>query len=370
MVIGWGFGVEHGGNIFAAAAAFGGSPEDYLDFSSNVNPLGPPAGVLEKVSSALPHLSRYPDPECGDLCQAVADYLGVEKDWLFPGNGTAELIYLLVYALGLRRVLIVEPTFSEYARAVEAHGGHVKRVFLSAPEFEPRAELIRTQLDGMEALFICHPNNPTGKTWPAEELALLAEETGKRGVLLIVDEAFIDFLTPEEIKSLSAKKFLGRFRHLILLYSLTKFFGLAGLRLGFLIASPEILARVKRIAPPWRVNFLAQLAGVEAVKDRAYQALTRELVSKEKAFLERELGRLPGFEVLPGQANFLLVRVERTGKTAKEWTASLARRRILVRDASNFPGLDPYYIRVAVKKREDNLRLLAALKEVCEEYGL
>ncbi|MGO0122745.1 threonine-phosphate decarboxylase CobD [Desulfothermobacter acidiphilus] len=362
--------VEHGGNVIAAAATYGGCPEDYLDFSSNINPLGYPPRVGEKLLAWKEMLSSYPDPEARELCRGVAEYLGVEPSCLLPGNGTAELLYWLAVVFSWRRVAVVEPTFSEYARAVQFQGGQVERVCLSAPAFTPRAEELWRLLPGLEAIFLCHPNNPTGQTWLPEDLALLLETAEKHGTFVVVDEAFIDFLPPERIRELSVRKYLPGCRRLLLLYSMTKFFGLAGLRLGFLLAAPEILDRLRRRLPPWRVNVLAQLAGLEAVQDSDFRRQSRELVERERHWLAEQLARLPGFEVLLGQANFLLLRVERTGRTAAEWTASLAQRRLLVRNASNFFGLDPYYIRVAVKRRVDNQKLIATCWEVAKEYGL
>jgi threonine-phosphate decarboxylase len=180
-----------------------------------------------------------------------------------------------------------------------------------------------------------------------------------------VDEAFLDFL-PER-KELTAVCFLFRYRHIVVLYSLTKFFGLAGLRLGVLVAAPAVVERVKAFTPPWNVNLLAQVAGVAAVADEEYIEETRKVVAAERAFLVEALSRLRGIRVVPSAANFLLLDLRRTGLTATEVTRRMAERRILVRDASKFPGLGEGFIRVAVRLRPENERLVEALESVLVE---
>ena len=239
----------HGGDVCRAAREFGGRPEEYLDFSSNINPLGPSPRALAAVREVLGGLWRYPDPECVELKEALAGHLGVPPSWLLPGNGTAELISLLVPALGISRAVIPVPTFGEYARAVTAWGGSVMMLPLGLQgDFRLDVRRLAAALAGADAIFLCQPNNPTGQVVAPEELAALVEETARAGVFLIIDEAFLEFL-PEK-KALTAVCFLSRYRHIVVLYSLTKFFGLAGLRLGALVAAPAVVERVKALLPP------------------------------------------------------------------------------------------------------------------------
>lgn len=355
--------IFHGGNIYRAAREFGGRPEEYLDFSSNINPLGPSPRALAAVKEALGGLWRYPDPECTMLQEALADYLGLPPSRLLSGNGTAELIGLLVPALRIKRAVIPVPTFGEYARAVTAWGGRVVLLPLSAQEdFRVDVRRLAAVLAGADALFLCQPNNPTGQVLPREELAALVEETARAGLFLVVDEAFLDFL-PER-KELTAVCFLSRYQHIVVLYSLTKFFGLAGLRLGVLAAAPAVAEKIKGLAPPWNVNLLAQAAGAAAVADEEYIAETRRVVAAERDYLTGALALLPGLRAVPSRANFLLLDLRDTGMTAAAVTRRMAEKRILVRDASNFAGLGEGFVRVAVRLRHQNERLVEALKNV------
>lgn len=353
----------HGGNVWQACREFGGKPEEYLDFSSNINPLGPSARALEAVKAALDRLWRYPDPDCLALKGALADYLGVPVEWLLPGNGTAELINLLVAALGIKRAVIPVPTFSEYAGSVTAWGGKVYTTpLLPGEDFRISLPRLTAILPGANALFLCHPNNPTGYAVPHEELAILVEESARAGAFLVVDEAFLDFLPERE--ALTAIGFLHRYHHVMILYSLTKFFGLAGLRLGVLVAVPAVLAKIKAVVPPWNVNTLAQVAGAAAVADGEYIDKSRRVVAAEREFLKTALNDLPGVRVIPGTANFLLVDIHSTGLRTGAITRRLAEKRILVRDVSNFAGLGDWYIRIAVRLRSENRCLVEGLRAV------
>uniref|UniRef100_A0A7C2EA40 threonine-phosphate decarboxylase n=1 Tax=Ammonifex degensii TaxID=42838 RepID=A0A7C2EA40_9THEO len=356
----------HGGDIYRAAREFGGRPEEYLDFSSNINPLGPSPRALAAVRAALGGLWRYPDPNCVELKEALAGYLGVPPQWLLPGNGTAELLNLLVPALKIRRAVVPVPSFTEYARSMAAWGGTVRAPALLPEEnFRLDPARVAAVLAGADALFLCQPNNPTGQVVAPEELAALVEETARAGLFLIVDEAFLDFL-PEK-QDLTAVRFLSRHRHVVVLYSLTKFFGLAGLRLGMLVAVPEVLNKVAAVTPPWNVNLLAQAAGAAAVADEEYIAETRRVVAAEREYLTGALAFLPGVQVVPGTANFLLLDIRGTGLGAALVRCRMAKRRVLVRDAGSFPGLEEGFIRVAVRLRPENERLVKAFKSVLVE---
>jgi len=353
---------HHGGNPYRAARELGGRPDEYLDFSCNINPLGPSRRVLACLHAAAGEIWRYPDPECAALKEALGAYLKVPAAWLLPGNGTAELINLLVPALGIRRAVVPAPTFAEYALSVTAWDGEVRYVYLRGEDFAFAWEELSAALAGADALFLCQPNNPTGRLLAPDELERLAAATARAGAYLVVDEAFLDFLS--DATALTALNLLSRFEHLIVLRSLTKFFALAGLRLGVLVAHPSVQRKISPLLPPWNVNLLAQMAGVAAVGDEEYIKKSRQIVATERAFLTNALASLSGVRVVPGAANFLLLDIRGTGFSSTALAARLARERILVRDASNFLGLDSGFIRVAVRLRQENEQLVAALYTV------
>lgn len=358
-------GFSHGGNIARAAREYGLREKEIVDFSASINPLGPAPGVYPALMEGFWRIRHYPDPDCGGLPGLLAGHLGVGEENLLLGNGGSELIYILPRALKIRRALVVAPTFSEYALAVEAAGGRVRHVVLPPAGEASPAEDAAGLLPGCDAVFLCNPNNPTGRLFGPGELLPLLEAAQKAGAILVVDEAFMDFVPGRKNYSLMP---LARTRgDLVVLYSLTKFFGIPGLRLGAAVACPEVIARLRSQKDPWSVNALAAAAGEAALKDRDHMGKTLETVREERDHLFSRLSSLPGLRPYPSGANFLLVGVSGSGVKSAEMVEKLARRGILVRNCANFYGLDDGYVRVAVKTRRENELLLKALERALEE---
>ncbi len=312
-----------------------------LDFSSNVNPLGPSAAVLEAVRRASSEVACYPPPEAEPLCREASRALGVEPEMVVAGNGSSELIKVVCEAFAGARVGVREPTYSEYAYFSRAYGAEV------------------VPLRGMRGLslgFICRPNNPTGEVVPLEVVEGLAREAEREGGVLVVDEAYVEFAECE-----SAVSLLEECPALVVLRSMTKFYSLPGLRVGFLVASVELAGRIARLLPPWRVSTPAIHAGVAALRDREFAERSRRYIRRERERLG-EMLRDAGAEPLRSRANFLLVRLPR-GVRSSEVRERLARMGILVRDCSDFRGLEGY-IRVSVRLREENEMLVQALEGV------
>lgn len=351
----------HGGRREQAARRYGIPREELLDFSASVNFLGPPPAALRAVKTAAAEVAHYPEEDPAALTVAVATYLGIFPDEVALGNGSIEVIYWLAAALGLRRVLIVEPTFSEYRRACEAAGAACDSFELSEEEgFALDAERIRPQ--GYDLVFVCNPNNPTGYLVSLDEMTALWKRCRDAGAGLVVDEAFIDFSGGGE-SVLS----WGVSEGLYVLRSFTKIFALAGLRLGCLAAPEDFIARLRMRMPPWNINSLARAAGEASLADLDYMARTwRETVSLRKRLFE-QLSAVPGMEPLPSEANFLLCRLAEA--SSAELADQLGRMGILVRDCRSFPGLGDRYIRVAVRPDRENYQLVAALKKLMVDGG-
>lgn len=352
---------QHGGNLARAAREYGLPEQHFTDFSASINPLGPSPLVFRAIAENLWRIRHYPDPECGHLKKLLAGHLGVPPESLVLGNGGAELIYILPRALGINRALVVAPTFSEYAAALQAAGREVDYFYLPLEgEMDPFLAELKYKISDYDAIFICNPNNPTGRLFQAGELTPLVEAAVEAGVTMVVDEAFIDFVDNRRECSLMALAAVTS--GLVVLYSLTKFFGVPGLRLGAAVADPELSMRINRARDPWSVNALAQVAGSAALLDKEHMRATLELVGIERDFLSGLLSALPGVKPLRGAANFLLVDISGTGKTVGEIIPLLGRRGILVRDCSNFQGLHGQYIRIAVRSRSENEKLIASLR--------
>jgi threonine-phosphate decarboxylase len=356
---------EHGGNVFAMARALGIAPEELADFSASINPLGPAPGVREALSASFDRIVHYPDREAAELRRALAGFHGIDVSLIAVSNGSTELIYLLPRIVEGRRGLIVAPAFSEYARSLEKSGWTAEYFTLSpADGFDFSLESLAARLEeGFDLLFLCNPANPTGALLPLAVVEKIHSLCRNAGTFLVIDEAFMDFCEAESAKRLICAAGGG-----VVLRSMTKFYAIPGLRLGYAMGPAEVIGRFSSCLEPWSVNTPAQVAGVASLADPAYHALTIRHNAEERGFLARGLSSLPGPVPYPSAANYLLVEL-RNGLSASQLRDELLRKRILIRDCSNFTGLDGRFFRVAVHGRDDNRRLLAALAEVLTGAG-
>jgi adenosylcobyric acid synthase len=349
---------RHGGNLLKLALAAGKPIGEILDFSANINPLGPPEGFRSLISARTGDLVHYPDPDCTDLVRAFAVRYGAAENEILMGNGSMELLYLLPQLLGKGRALIPVPAYVDYERAAELAGLAVERLPLREEEgFAPDLTAIAAALRGDEIVFLGRPNNPTGHLIPAGDLRDLASCHPQ--TVFISDEAFADFAP--EAETLIAS---GRPANIIVLKSLTKFYAMPGLRLGAVVAVPELIRRLRDRTPPWSVNTLAQAAGAAGLRDTAYAEETLRFVRDRREGLFAALQALPGLTVYPGAANFLLIRSDRRNLDAAEIAQRLLADGIAVRVCKNFAGLDRRFFRVAVRTETENDRLLGALRKI------
>jgi threonine-phosphate decarboxylase len=351
---------DHGGNIFTIARSLGVSPEDIVDFSASINPLGLAKGVRKAVCAAFDRVMHYPDSGSPDLRKALARFHGVDVKRVIVANGSTELIYLIPRLIKGSRGLVIAPAFSEYAKALSHAGMEVHYLILNAENsFEfPLEEFEQRLSEGYDVVFLCNPGNPSGALIPLPVIGGILDLCRAAGTFLVLDEAFMDFCEGGSGKYLVTDRGEG-----IVLRSMTKFFAVPGLRIGYAIASPEIVRRLESVRGPWSVNTPAQIAGVVSLGDPGYIRRTIRYVEAERAFLASELASIGGLRPFPSAANYLLVR---TGGSyaAAELREELIKKLILIRDCSNFHGLDGGFFRVAVRKREENVRLLEALREI------
>lgn len=364
-------GDQHGGNVYAAGRERRLPLRRIVDFSASINPLGPSARSLNALSNARGAVSHYPDPTCLDLRRALGRRYRIAPDQLLIGNGSSELIYLLPGALAIHHALIVGPTFSEYERAVLTCRGKVTKICARrAEQFRPplgRVLAAMREKGGrrkLDAVFLCNPNSPTGRAISREETCMLIEAAARYRMRIIVDEAFIDYC--EERSVLSRVR---RYGHLVVLRSFTKFYGLPGLRVGYVAASKEDIARIRRRQPPWSVNALGQAAGCAALEDRRYAEASRQFMRTERAYLLRRLGELPGITVYPSDANFLLIELP-PRMPSSSLASALRGQSILIRDLSSFAGMNARMVRVAVRTRRENKRLLSAFSRAFKAFTI
>lgn len=353
----------HGGNIYQLARQQGNDWHQILDFSANINPLGLPASVRAAALVALDAVIHYPDPRATALKLAISENYHVATDTITIGNGAVELLYLLCYQHRPDRVVIPAPAFSEYSHAARAAGAQIHYIICSPAEnFSIDIEKMITATTTDSIVFLGNPNNPTGTLLEREKVAMLLTACAKKDSLVVVDESFIDFLPNEQ--EITCRPLLAHYDNLIILHSLTKFFAIPGLRLGFALTSRQLAKQLEVGKDPWNVNSLAQVAGVAALADETYRRDSRQLVTLAKTELYTGLSQISGFLPFLPSVNFILVDVSNTGKCAAEWNLELNRFNIMVRDCSNYPGLSPYYLRVAVKLPEQNEYLLRQINEI------
>lgn len=358
----------HGGNIYRLIEERNLGIDKILDFSASINPLGVPESAIKAINNNLRYLCHYPDPDAKHLTQAIAKHLGIDPQYILCGNGSTELIYLTVRSLKPEKVLIPMPTFSEYERACKSYESRVMSYELKESDnFDINAdEFINAMTDGylaahhsplaapVDMAFLCNPNNPTGRLMKKEDVLKVAEAARDLKCYLVVDEAFIDFV-PEE----SVAKEVQHNPYLIVLRSMTKFYALSGIRIGYGIFHPSILASIKRHKEPWTVNTLAQVAGSAVLDDKVYRDQTLKVIGEGKKILEDGFNAL-GIHYIESAVNFYLLR----HSSAQRIIASLRDSGIMVRDCSNFRGLNGSYMRIAVRTNRENLRLLEELKQL------
>jgi len=351
----------HGGEVLDAAGKSGLRREEILDFSSSVNPLGPSKKALEAAKKAFSEIPAYPDSNSNELRQAIAGHFsGINKNNVVVGNGSTELMYLFAEAF-LRKdeiALIPAPTFGEYESAVRKTGETAKFVKLDR-NFNINPETFHREMAGAKIVFLCNPNNPTSILIPNQTLTAIVDRAMEQDTLVFLDEDFLEFVENEKTLTLIGK--IKSYPNLFILRSFTKIFGLTGLRVGYGIASEEIINVLSCAKIPWNVNCLAQAAAVEALKDEEHLRATRELIKKEKGQLLAELEKFGSFKVYPADANFFFINIRKTGLTATELSDKLLAQGILIRDCTSFHGLDQYYVRVAIKTHYENKCLIDAL---------
>ncbi len=341
----------HGGDIY--------SQEILLDYSANINPLGMPEGVKEAVRRAVDEAAPYPDSSCRRLRKALAAFHQLEEERIICGNGAADLIFQLVFALRPERALVPAPSFSEYGQALKAAGA---KIFLyrmkkengfrfSLRDWMEEADRVRPDM-----AFFCNPNNPTGLAEGKETVEKMAGFCRERGIFLAVDECFQEFLDEPEACSILGET--GRFPHLFVLKAFTKTYAMAGLRLGYGICGDrQILEQMEAVRQPWSVSSLAQAAGLAALREEEYVKRSKTLVKIQRKALKEGLAGL-GLEVWDSQANYIFFRGPEGLKER------LLDRKILIRSCANYPGLDGSYYRICVGTEKNNQRLLRELEEV------
>lgn len=360
---------QHGGDIYSNKVS--------IDYSANINPLGLPQGVKEELARCIedPVCCIYPDSQCRDLVKALSDYHQVPGDWILCGDGAADLIFGLAFALKPKKALLLAPSFLEYEQALKAVDCDISLFYLKEEngyrlDVEELCETLEQTNVHQDILFLCNPNNPTGIAVKKEQVLKLAETCEKTGTFLVVDACFEEFL--DEPEAYSIIPFLEKLPHVFVLKAFTKIYAMAGMRLGYALCSDEdVLTKICQVRQPWSVSGLAQRAGIAALKETEYVLKTRKLIHEQREKMEAALEKL-GYIVYPSQANYIFFKEKSLEETAEKDAeqeekperspASLYDRMlnqgVLIRSCSNYPGLDASCYRICVKTEEENREFL------------
>ncbi|MDQ3806648.1 MAG: histidinol-phosphate aminotransferase family protein [Thermoproteota archaeon] len=329
-----------------------------LDYSSSINPLGTPRKAIAAIKMNANSIAcNYPDPECRQLKRSLSRYLGIDEEWISVGNGAIEVIYWFVQAtLAKGRVVIPAPTFCEYELASQKAGAEV--TFVPLHDLELNAHEVIEKARGADAIFLCNPNNPTGILATPQIMKIIENVDSSTRILL--DECFIELADNPNTNMMIER--LSKFDNLVILRSLTKSFGLAGLRVGYSVCNPTLAKKLSANRIPWNVNGIAQVAGVAALLERSsYLSKARALIKRERKFLHDGINKLKSFRPIRSDSNYFLVQLQ--GRNSTQFRDRLLKKTgVLVRDCSTFTGMGTQYIRLAVKMHRENTLLLKALE--------
>ncbi len=367
----------HGGQVYQLAKQLGRSVETLLDFSASVNPLGPPVSVVRAMRDAVSECQHYPDPYSEDLRLCLSQEHGIPGASILVGNGSAEIIRILPQALALRHACIVGPTFGEFEHSLRLAGVRCTGVdAVSAQRYVPPFEKIVDVLEewrrasarkghkaGMHknAVFLCHPNSPTGRRLSRRDLQQIVDTVHRIGCWMIVDEAFVDWCP-----SHSLMKDIAASPRLLILRSFTKFFAIPGIRLGYVVGEPAVVESIRKYLPPWSVNHVAQVAGVVALADSRFRQRSQQFMQEERPRLIARLRRISGLRVIPSQANFVMVEVF-NGRSPQDIVERLWAQGMLVRDCQSFSGVTRPALRIAVRLARENNRLVKGLTKILQK---
>lgn len=350
----------HGGNVEEISRKYGVSSDKIIDFSANINPVGLNENVKSAMARALDKIEKYPDISYFNLKNAISKYENIDTDNLVLGNGAAEVIFNIIRSLKPKKVLLPAPTFSEYEEGVLSIDGSVEYYHLKEEEnFQLNNELIDSLDESIDMIFICNPNNPTGVLTKSTFIKSLAKKSLETKTVVVVDESFLDFLGTEE--EYTSKDLLEEYKNIVIVKSLTKFFAMPGIRIGYGISkNSEIISLINKVTVPWAVNVVASEGVIQALKEENYIRYSIDYVENEKKYLYENLKEIRNIKVFKPSVNFIMFKVLNDVDLKEE----LIKHNILIRDCSNYEGLNNGFYRVAVRNREENNKLISKLKDI------
>ena len=352
----------HGGNSKEISRENKIEYDKILDFSANINPLGIPNSVKRAIIDGLNEVEKYPDITYFELKCSIGEFENVNKENLILGNGAAEVLFNVVRGINPKNTLILAPTFSEYEEATKAINGNIIYYKLKEKNnFCIQEDILDYINSDLDLIFICNPNNPTGTITEKDLLKKILIKADKNNVMVLIDESFLDFIE----ENLSMISYINEYKNLIIIKSLTKFFAIPGLRIGYGICSNASLKdNIEKISPAWNINILAEIATKTAIKDINYIKESIKFIKDEKEYLYNELKKINGLKVYEPNVNFVFFKTIIKMNLKNE----LLKNNILIRSCSNYEGLDNSYYRIAVRSHEENSKLIKNIRNIFKLY--
>lgn len=349
-------GMLHGGDIYKTQLELGLSEDEILDFSANISPLGIPEGVIRAVTEHLKGAVHYPDPSSRRLRMSLSEALSVPEDWIICGNGAADIIYRFIFSKKPKRALVPAPTFVEYEEAMRCVGTEVLHYNLNHVDFKIGMDFIDRIDDGVDAVFVCNPNNPTGVLTSRTLLLEILHKAAACGACLVIDECFLDFLEDEARYTLVDA--LGQSGNLLILKSFTKMYAIPGIRLGYgLCSDAGLIEHMQKAGQSWPVSTLAEAAGIAALLETDYRKQVIEYVNRERHYLEKAFDKL-GIRYIHGHANYMLIQTP----GVNDLSSRLLPSGIMIRTCESYHNLNESYYRIAVNGRGANEKLIGCLE--------
>ena len=354
--------VFHGSDIEKICEVYHLNQKDIVKFGANVNPLGLSENVKKQLASHLDILSSYPDRDYTTLRNTISEYCNVPAEFILPGNGSSELIALLIQERNPKHTLILGPTYSEYSRELSFSGSTQEYYHLREKDnFVLNVDDLCHTLEGKyDFLIICNPNNPTSSAITRENLRKLLTFCAEKNIFVMIDETYVEFAP--DISEITSVTLTKEFTNLMVLRGVSKFYAAPGMRLGYgITGNLDFLKKMKEKQVPWSLNSLGALAGELMLQDKDYIHRTRELILSERTRLLQALEEIPTYKTYPAYANFILLKIQKPNLTSYDVFDTCIRQGLMIRDCSSFECLDGEYIRFCIMNPEDNTRLLNIL---------
>jgi len=352
----------HGGNAKEISRANKIDYDKILDFSANINPLGMPSSVKKAIIEGVDEAQKYPDITYFELKCAIGEFENIHKENLILGNGAAEVLFNVVRGINPKNTLILAPTFSEYEEATKAINGNITYYKLKEEHnFYIQEDILDYINSDLDLIFICNPNNPTGVITSKDLLVKILIKAKKNNVMVVIDESFLDFIEGD----LSMISYISEYENLVIIKSLTKFFALPGIRIGYgICGNIYLIEKIEKISPAWNINIFAEIATKTGIKDEKYIKESINFIKAEKEYLYNELKEINELKVYKPSVNFILLKTSIKINFKEE----LLKSNILIRSCSNYEGLDNSYYRIAVRTHEENSKLVKNIRKIFEEY--